>query len=95
MLNNVRVHQAANQQAISVVLETILQAFSPAALLDRFAHYRRSGEQDVVDDGWAWEMYQHYYRELTFVRQQGFQKLFLQVCAQAYDRAVRQQQAQQ
>lgn len=95
VLNNVRVHQAANQQAISVALETILQAFSPAALLDRFAHYRRSGEQEVVDDGWAWDMYQHYYRELTSVRQQGFQKLFQQVYAQAYDRAVRQQQAQQ
>lgn len=95
VLNNVRVHQAANQQAIAVALETILQAFSPAAMLDRFAHYRRSGEQDVVDDGWAWEMYQHYYRELTSVRQQGFQKLFQQVYAQAYDRAVRQQQAQQ
>ncbi|MCW2473230.1 type VI secretion system-associated FHA domain protein TagH [Candidatus Symbiopectobacterium sp. NZEC151] len=95
VLNNVRVHQAANQQAITVALETILQAFSPAALLDRFAHYRRSGEQDVVDDGWAWEMYQHYYRELTSVRQQGFQKLFQQVYAQAYDHAVRQQQVQQ
>lgn len=95
VLNNVRVHQVANQQAIAVALETILQAFSPAALLDRFAHYRRSGEQTVVDDGWAWQMYQHYYRELTSPRQQGFQKLFQQVYAQAYDRTVRQQQAQQ
>lgn len=83
VLNNVRVHQAANQQAISVALETILQAFSPAALLDRFAHYRRSCELDMVDDGWAWGIYQHYYRELISVRQQGFQKLFQQVYAWA------------
>lgn len=95
VLDNVRVHQLANQQAIAAALETILQAFSPAALLDRFAHYRRSGELMHGDDGWAWQMYQHYYRELTSPRQQGFQKLFQQVYAQAYDRAVRQQQAQQ
>ncbi|MCV9878085.1 type VI secretion system-associated FHA domain protein TagH [Brenneria izbisi] len=95
VLNNVRVHHLANQQAIAVALESILQAFSPAALLNRFEHYRRSGEQQIADDGWAWQMYQHYYRELTSPRQQGFQKLFHQVYAQAYDRAVRQQQERQ
>ncbi|PWC13593.1 type VI secretion system-associated FHA domain protein TagH [Brenneria roseae subsp. americana] len=94
VLNNVRVHHLANQQAIAIALESILQAFSPAALLNRFEHYRRSGEQQIADDGWAWQMYQHYYRELTSPRQQGFQKLFHQVYAQAYDRAVRQQQEQ-
>ncbi|MFC3395154.1 type VI secretion system-associated FHA domain protein TagH [Brenneria rubrifaciens] len=95
VLNNVRVHHLANQQAIAVALESILQAFSPAALLNRFEHYRRSGEQEVTNDGWAWQMYQHYFRELTSPRQQGFQKLFHQVYAQAYDRAVRQQQEPQ
>ncbi|MDQ5892808.1 MAG: type secretion system protein ImpI [Pseudomonadota bacterium] len=94
VLNNVRVHHIANQQAIAVALENILQAFSPAALLSRFEHYRRSGEPLAADDGWAWQMYQHYYRELTSPRQQGFQKLFHQVYAQAYDRSVRQQQEQ-
>lgn len=94
VLNNVRVHHIANQQAIAVALENILQAFSPAALLNRFEHYRRSGDPLAADDGWAWQMYQHYYRELTSPRQQGFQKLFHQVYAQAYDRAVRQQQEQ-
>nr|WP_233356489.1 type VI secretion system-associated FHA domain protein TagH [Brenneria sp. L3-3C-1] len=94
-LNNVRIHHLASQQAIAVALESILQAFSPAALLNRFEHYRRSGDRQVADEGWAWQMYQHYYRELTSPRQQGFQKLFHQVYAQAYDRAVRQQQEQQ
>ncbi|EHD20406.1 MULTISPECIES: type VI secretion system-associated FHA domain protein TagH [Brenneria] len=94
-LNNVRVHHLANQQAIAVALESILQAFSPAALLNRFEHYRRSGELQAADDGWAWRMYQHYYRELTSPRQQGFQKLFHQVYAQAYDHAVRRQQEPQ
>ncbi|MEQ9861674.1 type VI secretion system-associated FHA domain protein TagH [Pectobacterium cacticida] len=94
VLNNVRVHHIANQQAIAVALENILHAFSPDALLNRFDHYRRSGEPLAADDGWAWQMYQHYYRELTSPRQQGFQKLFHQVYAQAYDRAVRQQQEQ-
>ncbi len=82
----------ANQQAIGAALDSILQAFSPQALLGRFEQYRRSGAPGTADEGWAWDMYQHYYRELTSARQQGFDKLFHQVYAQAYDQAVRQQQ---
>lgn len=92
VLSNVRTHHIANQQAIAAALDSILQAFSPDALLGRFEHYRRTGTAESLDDGWAWTMYQHYYRELTSVRQQGFDKLFHQVYAQAYDRAVREQQ---
>ena len=73
-------------------VEAINQAFSPQALLGRFEQYRRSGAPGTADEGWAWDMYQHYYRELTSARQQGFDKLFHQVYAQAYDQAVRQQQ---
>ncbi|MFM5523613.1 type VI secretion system-associated FHA domain protein TagH [Aeromonas jandaei] len=91
-LQNVRIHHVANQQAISAALDSILQAFSPEALLGRFEQYRRSGAPGMADEGWAWNMYQHYYRELTSARQQGFDKLFHQVYAQAYDQAVRQQQ---
>ena len=91
-LRNVRIHHVANQQAIGAALDSILQAFSPEALLGRFEHYRRTGTPGVADEGWAWNMYQHYYRELTSARQQGFDKLFHQVYAQAYDQAVRQQQ---
>lgn len=92
VLHNVRTHHIANQQAIATALDSILHAFSPEALLGRFEHYRRTGTNDSLDEGWAWTMYQHYYRELTSVRQQGFDKLFHQVYAQAYDRAVREQQ---
>ncbi|HDX8376101.1 type VI secretion system-associated FHA domain protein TagH [Aeromonas dhakensis] len=91
-LNNVRIHHVANQQAIGAALDSILQAFSPEALIGRFEQYRRSGAPGMADEGWAWNMYQHYYRELTSARQQGFDKLFHQVYAQAYDQAVRQQQ---
>ncbi|MFQ2386480.1 type VI secretion system-associated FHA domain protein TagH [Aeromonas dhakensis] len=91
-LHNVRIHHVANQQAIGAALDSILQAFSPEALIGRFGQYRRSGAPGMADEGWAWNMYQHYYRELTSARQQGFAKLFHQVYAQAYDQAVRQQQ---
>ncbi|RLM21867.1 type VI secretion protein [Brenneria alni] len=94
VLRNVRIHHIANQQAIGVALESILQAFSPDVLLERFGHYRRSGEATQADDSWVWSMYQHYFRELTSIRQQGFQKLFQQVYSQAYDRAVRERQGQ-
>lgn len=92
VLANIRVHHRANQQAISAALESILEAFSPGSLLARFSHYRRSASEPQSEQGWAWEMYQHYFNELTSSRQQGFHKLFQQVYAQAYDRAVREQQ---
>ncbi|MGL4930220.1 MAG: type VI secretion system-associated FHA domain protein TagH [Plesiomonas sp.] len=94
VLRNVRIHHIANQQAIAAALDNILQAFSPQALLGRFTHYRRTSLSMEHEEGWAWTMYQHYYRELTSVRQQGFDKLFHQVYDQAYDRAVREQQEQ-
>lgn len=94
VLRNIRVHHVANQQAIGAALNSMVQAFSPDVLLKRFSHYRRGGEAAPMHDGWAWEMYEHYFQELTSSRQQGFQRLFQQVYAQAYDRAVREQQEQ-
>lgn len=87
LLSNIRLQHAASQKATSVALHSVLEAFSPEGLLARFAHYRRGGQGESA--GWEWEMYQHYFRELTSSRQQGFEKLFRQVYAQAYDRAVR------
>lgn len=92
VLRNIRVHHIANQQAIQTALNSMLQAFSPDVLLQRFSHYRRGVEDNAPDNGWAWSMYQHYFNELTSSRQQGFHKLFQQVYAQAYDRAVRENQ---
>lgn len=91
-LDNVRIHHLANQQAIEAALASTINAFSPEALLSRFARYRRSESEQGNDNAWAWGMYQHFYGELTSVRQQGFEKLFYQVYAQAYDQALRQQQ---
>lgn len=91
VLHNIRIHHIANQQAIHAALQSMLQAFSPDALLQRFCHYRR-GDESVPDGVRAWEMYQHYFSELTSPRQQGVQRLFQQVYAQAYDRAIREGQ---
>ncbi|AIQ99829.1 type VI secretion protein [Pluralibacter gergoviae] len=94
VLRNVRIHNDANQRAISTALESLLQALSPEVLLARFNQYRRGACAMHEENSWAWEMYQHYFRELNSSRQQGFHKLFQQVYAQAYDRAVREQQDQ-
>jgi type VI secretion system protein ImpI len=92
-LRNIRVHHVANQTAIKAALDSILHAFSPAALRSRFEHYRRTRKPDEMsEEAWSWIMYQHYYQELTSSRQQGFDKLFHQVYAQAYDKALREQQ---
>lgn len=91
-LHNLQLHHHANQAAIFQALTTMLDAFSPSRLLTRFAQYRRSGERQETDSAWAWDMYCSYYQELSSGRQQGFEKLFWEVYAQAYDRDLRQQQ---
>ncbi len=89
-LHNLQLHYQANRIAITAALNTMLDAFSPEHLLNRFAQYRRSNETQEKDATWAWEMYTSYYRELASSRQQGFEKLFSEVYEQAYDRALRQ-----
>lgn len=88
-------HQAAVEEAIGQALSAILDAFSPEALLKRFHAYRGAANRIEDEDGWAWEMYQHYYRELNSGRQQGFQKLFWEVFEQGYDQSVRRQQREE
>jgi len=85
-------HQLATRAAISEGLEAILHAFSPQALLRRFHGYRRGLKTDEPEGAWAWEMYQHYYQELSSSRQQGFERLFQEVFEQAYDQQLRQLQ---
>lgn len=91
-LQSLRHHQLATEAAISEGLEAILHAFSPEALLRRFHGYRRGLARDEEEGNWAWEMYEHYYRELRSSRQQGFERLFREVFEQAYDHQLRQLQ---
>lgn len=88
-------HQAAVEDAIGQALGAILEAFSPEALLKRFHAYRGAANRIDDEGDWAWDMYQHYYRELNSGRQQGFQKLFWEVFEQAYDQSVRRQQREE
>ncbi|EON91806.1 type VI secretion system, FHA domain-containing protein [Marinobacter lipolyticus SM19] len=91
-LESLRHHQVATSEAIREALDAILHAFSPEALLRRFHGYRRGLQQHEDEGRWAWDMYQHYYRELKSSRQQGFERLFQEVFEQAYDQHLRQLQ---
>ncbi|AXS83937.1 type VI secretion system-associated FHA domain protein TagH [Marinobacter sp. Arc7-DN-1] len=91
-LQSLNHHQQATREAISEALEAILHAFSPEALLRRFHGYRRGLRENEDEGHWAWDMYQHYYRELKSSRQQGFERLFREVFEQAYDQHLRQLQ---
>ncbi|SHF36853.1 FHA domain protein [Modicisalibacter ilicicola DSM 19980] len=91
-LEHQRQHQTAIEEAIGQALSSILEAFSPDALLKRFHAYRRSQRIQQDESGWAWDMYCHYYQELDSGRQRGFEKLFWEVFEQAYDSSVRRQQ---
>ncbi|RJX75654.1 type VI secretion system-associated FHA domain protein TagH [Vibrio sinensis] len=92
-LKNVRDHNEAMQHATGEALSQILNAFSPQVLLRRFQHYKRNGDlQNQTPESWAWEMYCHYYKELTSDRQKGFEKLFWEIFEQSYDKKIREKQ---
>ncbi|WP_332399521.1 type VI secretion system-associated FHA domain protein TagH [Vibrio metschnikovii] len=92
-LKNIRNHNEAMQHATSEALNQILNAFSPQVLLRRFEHYKRnSDKQNQTSDSWAWDMYCHYYQELTSHRQKGFEKLFWEIFEQSYDKKIREKQ---
>ncbi|TBW54821.1 type VI secretion system-associated FHA domain protein TagH [Marinobacter halodurans] len=88
-LTGLRHHQLATQAAISEALDAILHAFSPDNLLKRFHGYRRALKPGESEPAWAWEMYTHYYQELSSSRQRGFERLFAEVFEQAYDHHLR------
>ncbi len=92
-LHNIHLHQIATQHATQKALDAILQALNPNTLSKRFQRYRgaNSNQADSAE-GWAWEMYKHYYAELISSRQQGFEKLYSEVFEQAYDQKLRELQ---
>ena len=92
-LKNVRDHNEAMQHATAEALNQILNAFSPQVLLRRFQHYKRNSDvQHDSYESWAWDMYCHYYQELTSNRQKGFEKLFWEIFEQSYDKKIREKQ---
>lgn len=92
-LKSIRDHNVAMQHATAEALQQILHAFSPQVLLRRFQHYKRNSDaQHQSSESWAWEMYCHYYQELTSDRQKGFEKLFWEIFEQSYDKKIREKQ---
>ncbi|CAD5109360.1 type VI secretion system-associated FHA domain protein TagH [Zestomonas carbonaria] len=88
-LAQARQHNTAIIQAISASLDALLRSFAPDVLLQRFQRYRPGHTAQSESNDWAWQMYTHYYNELTSSRQKGFEKLFWEVFEQAYDQALR------
>ena len=88
-LEQIRQQHSAMLKAVAAGLSALLQAFSPELLERRFARYRSGQNGQALPDDWAWQMYRHYYDELSSSRQQGFDKLFWEVFDQAYDQALR------
>jgi len=92
-LNHIHLHQQATQYATKKALDAILQALNPNTLSQRFQRYRGTkAQREAGEEGWAWEMYKHYYSELISSRQQGFEKLYSEVFEQAYDQRLRELQ---
>lgn len=81
--------QAAIIKGIEAGLGALLQAFSPELLVRRFRRYGHEEATRADSNDWEWRMYTHYYEELSSARQRGFEKLFWEIFAQAYERALR------
>lgn len=81
--------QGAMLKAVAAGLSALLKAFAPEQLERRFARYRSGQDGQALPGDRAWQMYRHYYDELSSSRQQGFDKLFWEVFDQAYDQALR------
>lgn len=88
-LQQIQLQQRASGKAIAAGLTALLAAFSPQQLERRFSRYVPAHQRQQTSDGWAWEMYGHYYNEMISGRQRGFDKLFWEVFEQAYDQALR------
>ena len=90
-MQNVQRSQAALIEAIQESLEQLLQAFAPARLEKRFAHYRNAQNTAPAgnDEADAWRMYKDYFEEMASSRQTGLEKMFWEIFEQAYDRNMR------
>ncbi|WP_153101218.1 type VI secretion system-associated FHA domain protein TagH [Paraburkholderia hayleyella] len=88
-LAQVHRHQIAMTQAIEAGLQALLRAFAPGQLRQRFERYQPGPAAQAGEKDWNWQMYTHYYNELSSPRQQGFEKLFWEVFEQAYDQTLR------
>jgi type VI secretion system protein ImpI len=88
-MSQLKAHQAAVVKGIEAGLEALLHAFSPELLVRRFRRYRPDENVHGDSSDWVWRMYTHYYEELSSARQSGFEKLFWEIYAQAYERALR------
>ncbi len=88
-MSQLKAHQAAVVKGIEAGLEALLQAFSPELLMRRFRRYQPEEDAHGDPSDWAWRMYTHYYEELSSARQSGFEKLFWEIFAQAYECALR------
>ncbi|GKX52686.1 type VI secretion system-associated FHA domain protein TagH [Budvicia aquatica] len=88
-LSNVSLHNSASQAATRYALSSMLDAFSPEQLLNRFSIYRHSRKRNEMDGAWSWHMYCSYFNELSSNRQTGFEKLFWEHYEQEYDRELR------
>lgn len=94
-LNNICLHNKANQIATLEALGALLTAFSPENLSKRFLRYRRASEPQKPDNAWFWQMYRNYYQELVSDRQHGLDKLFKEVYEQTYDYELRRLQREE
>lgn len=82
-------HEEASRIASEEALSSVLIALSPDKLARRFAKYAKGQSSNDDQDGWNWQMYEHYYKELRSDRQKGFGRMFWEVFRQVYDREMR------
>jgi type VI secretion system protein ImpI len=87
-------HEVASKAATDAALKAVLDSLSPVQLAKRFQKYKGHAPRSGNLDAWHWQMYQHYYQELSSDRQRGLGRMFNEVFKQVYDREMRAQEIQ-
>lgn len=82
-------HQLAMLAGLKAAYSAVMPVFEPEGLVKRFERYGYSNETDGDKTAWYWEMYEHYYEELTQQDSTGLGRLFGDMFKHAYDQQAR------
>lgn len=82
-------HQLAMLAGVRAAYSAVMPVFEPEGLIRRFERYGYSDAEDGERTAWYWEMFEHYYDELSQEASTGLGRVFNDVFKHAYDHQIR------
>lgn len=82
-------HQSAMLAGVKAAYSAVMPVFEPEGLIKRFERYGYNDQEDGEVAAWYWEMFEHYYDELSQEGATGLGRLFSDIFKHAYDQQIR------